>query len=194
MLSPITYLTFLSSARNVARRLRDLGIGAASKTERSTPQSVLNQLIVDQLDRDPSGRSGPATIKQEIARKTGVHIRRCVALLVCLFMYQLTLSRRTVKERMDALHPDGARQREPTTRQIIRTALTALGPHYEWSADGHDKLVKYGFAIWGVRDKWSRYWLGLWVVPNNRKANVVAYLWLSVVLKHGGEGISSNCI
>jgi hypothetical protein len=96
----------------------------------------------------------------------------------------------TVKQTMDTLQPDGARQRQPTARQIMRKVLHALGPHYEWSADGHDKLVKYGFAIWGIRDKWCRLWLGIWVVPNNRKSLVVAYLWLTVVRKYGGEYIS----
>ena len=88
---------------------------------------------------------------------------------------------------MDALDPEAARRREPTAREIIRSILTALGPHWEWSGDGHDKLLKYGFAIWGIRDKWSRYWLGLWVLPNNRKAVVIAYLWLTVVKQCGGK-------
>ncbi|KAG8979807.1 hypothetical protein FRB90_007903, partial [Tulasnella sp. 427] len=33
---------------------------------------------------------------------------------------------------------------------------------------------------------WSGQWLGLWVVPNNRKGDVVAYLYLSLVRKYGG--------
>jgi hypothetical protein len=64
------------SARTLARRLQELGLGASRKTEMMTPADEVTQLIVDHMDKDPSGRSGPATVKQNIARKTGVHIRR----------------------------------------------------------------------------------------------------------------------
>lgn len=82
--------------------------------------------------------------------------------------------------------PDGFIRRQPTTKKIFREPLVALGPHHEWSCDGHDKLVSRGFPIWGVRDKWSGKWLGLWVVPNNRLKRTIAYLWLSLVAELGG--------
>ena len=83
--------------------------------------------------------------------------------------------------------PEGVVARHPTSRQIRRVPLLSKGPNEVWCCDGHDKLCKYGFAIWGMRDKFSRKWLGLWVVPNNRIGGVVAYLWLSVVHKLGGK-------
>jgi hypothetical protein len=81
---------------------------------------------------------------------------------------------------------DGFRAREPSAKKVHRTQLVALGIHHEWSGDGHDKLSSIGFPIWGVRDKWSSKWLGLWVVPNNRLKLAVAYLYLSLVKEHGG--------
>jgi len=73
--------------------------------------------------------------------------------------------------------------------------LTSAGPNEVWCCDGHDKLCKYGFAIWGVRDKFSRKWLGLWVMPNNRLSDSVAYLWLTLVRKLGGmpKQTSTDC-
>ena len=88
---------------------------------------------------------------------------------------------------MHTFNPEGFALREPMATTISRGVLVAKGPHDEWSGDGHDKLVKYGFAIWGLRDKFSGYWLGLWVVPNNCLGIVIAYLWLTVVYKLGGE-------
>ena len=85
------------------------------------------------------------------------------------------------------LNPEGVAARNPTAYQIRRIALQSKGPNEVWCCDGHDKLVAYGFAIWGLRDKFSRKWLGLWVVPNNRLAFVVAYQWLSVVYEVGGK-------
>ena len=80
----------------------------------------------------------------------------------------------------------GFKLRAPGSKKVHRTPLLALGPHHEWSADGHDKLTSIGFPIWGVRDKWSGQWLGLWVVPNNRLKESVAYLYLSLVYTLGG--------
>jgi hypothetical protein len=88
---------------------------------------------------------------------------------------------------MREMNPEGFALREPTAKRIVRVALVALGPHDEWSCDGHDKLVKFGFPIWGIRDKWCGKWLGLWVVPNNCLKLVIAYLYLSLVAELGGK-------
>ena len=87
---------------------------------------------------------------------------------------------------MHAQDPAGFAQREPSAKKVHRGVLISLGPHHEWSADGHDKLSAIGFPIWGVRDKWSGKWLGLWVVPNNRLKHSVAYLYLKLVAELGG--------
>jgi hypothetical protein len=85
-------------------------------------------------------------------------------------------------------HPEGFSIREPSSgKKIHRIPLVVIGPHHEWSADGHDKLSKLGFPIWGARDKWSARWLGLWVVPNNRRKVAITYLYLSLVKRLGGE-------
>jgi hypothetical protein len=88
---------------------------------------------------------------------------------------------------MRTLDPAGFASREPTARKIQRGTLVAVGPHDEWSCDGHNKLVKYGFPIWGVRDNWGGKWLGLWVIPNNRYKDVIAYLWLSLIKDLGSR-------
>lgn len=82
--------------------------------------------------------------------------------------------------------PDGFAQREPSRKKTSRQPLVSLGPHYQWSGDGHDKLSKIGFPIWAIRDQWSGKWLGMWVVPNNRLKTTIAYLYLSLVYEIGG--------
>ncbi|EDR01177.1 uncharacterized protein LACBIDRAFT_333521 [Laccaria bicolor S238N-H82] len=69
----------------------------------------------------------------------------------------------------------------------LTSTIISLGPHHEWSCDGHDKLSVIGFPIWAVRDVWSGRWLGVWVVPNNWYMQTVAYLYLSLVAKLGGQ-------
>lgn len=87
---------------------------------------------------------------------------------------------------MHLQNPDGFDIREPSAKKTKQSPLVALGPHHEWSGDGHDKLSEIGFPIWGMRDKWSGKWLGLWVVSNNRLNLAVAYLYLRLIKKHGG--------
>lgn len=95
---------------------------------------------------------------------------------------------------MHVQDPDGFAIREPSaSKKVFRVPLVSLGPHHEWSADGHDKLSKLSFLIWGICDKWSGKWLGLWVVPNNRLKVAIGYLYLSLVKKLGGEG-KLHCI
>jgi hypothetical protein len=82
--------------------------------------------------------------------------------------------------------PEAFSTRHPTAKKIIRTPLTSAGPNEEWSGDGHDKLNKLGFGVYGIRDKASGKWLGLWLVPNNRKGETIGYLYLSLVEELGG--------
>lgn len=103
--------------------------------------------------------------------------------------------RNTIAKIQKALDPVAQVRRNPNSQQLRRVPLTSAGPNEVWCCDGHDKLCKYGFAIWGVRDKFSRKWLGLWVMPNNRLSISVAYLWLTLVRKLGGipKQTSTDC-
>ena len=86
---------------------------------------------------------------------------------------------------------EGFSLREPSAKKVHRGVLYSLGPHHEWSADGHDKLTSIGWPIWGVRDKWSGKWLCLRVVPNNRLHRAIAYLYLKLVAKLEGKQTQS---
>ncbi|KAK7434314.1 hypothetical protein VKT23_020264 [Stygiomarasmius scandens] len=50
----------------------------------------------------------------------------------------------------------------------------------------HDKLYSIGFPIWAVVDDATGKYLDAWVVPSNRLATIVAYCFLSLVVKYGG--------
>ena len=89
---------------------------------------------------------------------------------------------------------EGFSLREPSAKKVHRGVLVSLGPHHEWSADGHDKLTSIGFPVWGVRDKWSGKWLSLSVVPNNRLHLSIAYLYLKLVEKLEGNSLELNSV
>jgi len=88
---------------------------------------------------------------------------------------------------MRALDSEAYDACKPTAKRIPWRAIISLGPHHEWSCNGHDKLSAIGFPIWGVWDVWSKMWLGLWVVPNNRLLKPIAYLYLSLIVELGGQ-------
>ncbi|KIK93988.1 hypothetical protein PAXRUDRAFT_143845 [Paxillus rubicundulus Ve08.2h10] len=61
---------------SVARRRRVLGLYASGVTTRQLPETVKRQLVLTQLSRDPAKKLGPRTIKQLIAKDTGIHLTR----------------------------------------------------------------------------------------------------------------------
>ena len=79
------------------------------------------------------------------------------------------------------MDPEGFQKRHPSAQKVIRMPLVSLGPNDKWCGDGHDKLNKIGIGIYGIRDKFSGFWLGLWALPNNRLGNAIAYLYLCLV-------------
>ncbi|KAF9470531.1 hypothetical protein BDN70DRAFT_888988 [Pholiota conissans] len=163
------------SKRTIHRRRKTLGLQASGATTKALPETTKRQLVLDELADDPLSRLGPNLLRERILERTGIH-----------------LTRDSVRGEMKLHDPEGFEKRAPTARKIIRVTLTAIGPNHEWSADGHDKLSSIGFPIWGVRDKWSIKWLGLWVVPNNRRKKAVAYLYLRLVRDLGGMPVQST--
>ena len=100
--------------------------------------------------------------------------------------FTLCLGSEDIRETMKNLDPEGFQKRHPSAKKVVRTQLTSLGPNDEWCGDGHDKLNKIGIGIYGIRDKFSGFWLGLWAVPNNRLGDVVAHLYLCLVEEKKG--------
>ena len=83
--------------------------------------------------------------------------------------------------------PDAFALREPTAKKIFRLPKYPVGIHHRWSCDGHDKLYKCGFPVYGIVDDATGKILKAWVVPSNRISEIVAYLWLCLVVIVGGK-------
>ncbi|EDR06854.1 uncharacterized protein LACBIDRAFT_328609 [Laccaria bicolor S238N-H82] len=146
---------------------RKIGSGAMTA---ELPDDQKCQPILDQMAKDPAGCHGPSLIKEAIAHETGIH-----------------LTRDFIRKEVVLLDPEASAAHEPTAKKIPCSTIISLGPHHEWSCDGHDKLSAIGFPIWAVRDVWSGRWLGVWVVPNNQYMQTITYLYLSLVAKLGGQ-------
>ncbi|KAG6876417.1 hypothetical protein C0992_013040, partial [Termitomyces sp. T32_za158] len=162
----------------VARHQKQYGLQGSGATTKALSTMEKRQMILNEMALDPTSRRGPDSIREGILLSTG-----------------LPLTQNFVQSEMLLQDPQGFEIRQPGSKKIQRVALVSLGPHHEWSGDGHDKLASIGFPVWGVRDVWSGCWLGLWVVPNNRHRKAVALLFLRLVAKFGGIPIqmSTDC-
>ncbi|KAF8572786.1 hypothetical protein K439DRAFT_1665947 [Ramaria rubella] len=162
------------SEATVTRRCKDIGLKGSNTTTLELSETVKRRLVVDQLDKDPARHQGPTLIKEAILAETG-----------------LNLTRDYIEDEMKLQDPEGFELREPNAKKVNHRPLVSVGIHEEWSGDGHDKLSKIGFPVYGIRDKWSGKWLGLWVIPNNRLNTAVAYLYLTLIEEQGGMPIQT---
>ena len=133
------------------------------------------QLVLDQMDRDPARHQGPRVIRHKLASRTGQH-----------------LTRKFVAKTMETHDAAGFAKRNPSAKRIHREPKVPLGVNERWSADGHDKLYGIGFPIWAIVDDATGRWLNVWVVPSNRMGRTIAYLFLCAVEDAGGESFI-NC-
>ena len=69
-------------------------------------------------------------------------------------IYKLRVKQKTVMAILKSIDPEGmeARKRHKLKRRIY----TVPGPNYMWHTDNHDKLKRFGFAIYGCIDGFSK--------------------------------------
>jgi hypothetical protein len=64
------------SGSSVKRRRQKLGLLASRATTSQMSEADKRQLIVQEMAKDPKGKSGPQMIKQRIFQETGIHLSR----------------------------------------------------------------------------------------------------------------------
>lgn len=161
----------------VKRRRNELGLTGSRTNTKNMPRQEAEQLVLDQMDKDPSRRQGIRTIQAKIAFEKEQH-----------------LTRDFVSKVMHTHDDAGFKFRDPSSKKTFRVKKVPIGIHERWAGDGHDKLYKIGFPIWAVVDDATGKWLDAWVVPSNRMGVIIGYLFLCLVEKYGGEFILSQFI
>ncbi|CAK5267417.1 unnamed protein product, partial [Mycena citricolor] len=159
-----------TSESTVKRRRKEWGFTGGATTEQSMEPEAVEQLVLDQLNKDPSDMAGVNTIWHRIA-----------------FDDETIICRETVDHWMHVHRPEGFLKRDPTAKVIERVPKPMLlGPDHRWSADGHDKLVKFGFGVYMWVDEATMYILGAYLLPNNRLGSVIAWIFLDLVERYKG--------
>ncbi|EFP79746.1 uncharacterized protein PGTG_06067 [Puccinia graminis f. sp. tritici CRL 75-36-700-3] len=123
---------------------------------------------IEEIHQTPEGRNaGYRKMRQLLQTKYGLHIH--------------TLTVAMINRTLD---PDGVQNR--AKRVLKRRVFKTPGPNFIWSADGHDKLKKFGITIYGFIDAWSRKILGLFVHVTNNDPRHIGYYYLQLVKREGG--------
>ncbi|KAK7001070.1 hypothetical protein R3P38DRAFT_2559293 [Favolaschia claudopus] len=153
----------------IAKYLTQLGLSTSSRGNRM-PDGDQTQLILDELANDPNQTRGPRVVKET------------------LNLAGHKIGRNKISNVMHTFEEEGFEKRDPKAQNktVKRSPLTAVGPHEEWSMDGHNKMNEAGFGIYGIRDKWGGRYLHYRVLPSNRYADVVGVVYLECAKKHGG--------
>lgn len=90
--------------------------------------------------------------------------------------YELSVKQSTVLQVLRLVDPAGVERR--SRYRLKRRIYKVPGPNYLWHIDGHDKLKRFGFAIHGCADGFSRKVLWLTVSTTNNKPQVIAHYYL----------------
>ena len=89
-----------------------------------------------------------------------------------------------MRKAVQRLDPAGVDARKK--RQIRkRGCFIVKGPNRVWSIDGHDKLSRFGFRIYGAIDAYSRYIIWCFIGHSNRTAVSVNKQYLTAVRQLG---------
>ena len=93
--------------------------------------------------------------------------------------YDLTVKQNTVLRILNLIDPEGVDKR--SRYKLKRRQYKVRGPNHVWHIDGFDKLKKFGFAIHGCVDGFSRKVLWLKTSTTNNNPKVIAYYYLKCV-------------
>lgn len=84
---------------------------------------------------------------------------------------------------MKDVDPVGLAQRRSGC--LLRRVYYAAGPNDQWCYDGHDKLIKYGFAIHGCVCAYTGKIMWLHVGVSNHDPRIILQYYLQCVKEFG---------
>ncbi|KAA1115426.1 hypothetical protein PGT21_036307 [Puccinia graminis f. sp. tritici] len=185
------------STRTLARRRAEWSLKASDLPKVSSVPTLLPSILERYLrrlklkQRENDLANGKVTYNQVVERISHARTvllantagyRRMRQILAT--SYNLRIPRQIFYDILKDLDPAGMalRLRHGCKRRVFRT----FGPNHIWSADGHDKLKRFGITIYGVIDAWSRKILGMYVHVTNNDPRHIGVYYLQIALAAGG--------
>lgn len=98
-------------------------------------------------------------------------------------VYKLKVRQKVVMNILKELDPEGVEAR--SRYKLKRRVYEVPGPNYLWHADNHDKLKRFGFAIYGCIDGYSKKIIWIELSTSNNDPKVIAHYYLQTIKKCG---------
>jgi len=116
-------------------------------------------------------------------RRTGVFVSQFVHNPISISIVLVNIfNRHQVRKALHEIDPIGVQKRKEAFRHTRRRKEYVVeGPNKVFSIDGHDKLSRFGFEIYGAIDTYSRYIVGCYVGISNGTAISVNKQYLRLV-------------
>jgi hypothetical protein len=154
------------SKSTLKRRMKELGWSIRSELSSDDKR----MLILEEIERTlRCSGVGPGFLRTTIFTKYGHNI-----------------SREMIREVMKEVDPEAFIFRRPGHKIVVKRApMFGVGPHAQWSCDGHDKLQHFNIRIYGFADNWSSYTLKL-KIARTKDSKTTALHYLNVVEEQGG--------
>ena len=149
------------SLSHLKRILRRLGLKRRKQITNDTLQQTLDEV---QAELNSSGKCLGYKSMWRRLRNKGIYVPRNV-----------------VRCALAVLDPEGVELRR--RKRLRRREYINPGPNFVWHVDGYDKLKRYGFAIHGAIDGFSRRILWLEVGVSNNNPLVIASYFLDTILQ-----------
>jgi hypothetical protein len=154
-------------SKSSLKRVKDK-MGMTQRTQWSKERQVL--AILEQVERSIGQIGVGARIIQTLIKNK----------------YEQRVSRKLILSVLKEVDPEGFIIRTPGSRlRVKRSAMFGIGPHAQWSCDGHDKLEHFNIQIYGIADNWSAFSLKMGIA-RSKKASIVARHYLDTALQVGG--------
>ena len=93
--------------------------------------------------------------------------------------YNLSVKQTTVLRVLRVINPQGVEKR--LRRRLQRRRYHVPGPNRIWHIDGNDKLKKFGFALHGCCDGYSKKVIWLEVGTTNNLPSIIAHHYLESI-------------
>ncbi|KAA1080491.1 hypothetical protein PGT21_031243 [Puccinia graminis f. sp. tritici] len=161
---------YVHSQRTLERKIQHMELQRRKEDLEIDDDEGMDVVIecVKKIHETPEGHNvGYRRLKQLLQTRYGINIHLSTAAAI-----------------NRALDPEGVDRR--SKRVLKRRVFNVAGPNFIWSADGHDKLKKFGITLYGFIDAWSRKVLAIFVHTTNNNPRHIGYYYLQLVKREGG--------
>ncbi|KAI7952390.1 hypothetical protein MJO29_008021 [Puccinia striiformis f. sp. tritici] len=154
---------YIYSLQTLERKIQSMGLQRRQEDIENFDEGEGADLLEECIKQIHLTSEG-SNLRHLLCTKYGIDIH--------LIIMGLPHCRQTAARLNCSLDPEGVERQ--SKRVLERRVFDVEGPNFIWSANGHDKLKKFGLTIYGFINAWSCKVLGIFVhTTNNNPRNTL---------------------